>query len=239
MDRRDLLKAATLGALSLGGTGAASTAEAAPAPCPPALKWRRGIENQRIADLGDGRFLNPVLSGDRPDPAILKDGADYYMTFSSFDAYPGLVIWHSRDLVNWRPLGPALHRNIGSVWAPSLEKHQGRYFLYIPVKASPNDTFVSWADSITGPWSDPKSLGLHQHIDRLEKVERDDRLEDVELQLSGFRGHRDGEVVADDLEANLVHDFGNDRIHLPGHDARARLHRRQIDFVQAGARPAR
>ncbi|MBO9575325.1 MAG: family 43 glycosylhydrolase [Sphingobium sp.] len=164
MDRRDLLKAATLGALSLGDSGAGVAAEA-PLPCPPALKWRRGIENQRIADLGDGRFLNPVLSGDRPDPAILKDGADYYMTFSSFDAYPGLVIWHSRDLVNWRPLGPALHRNIGSVWAVSLEKHRDRYFLYIPVKAEPNDIFVSWADSITGPWSDPKPLGLHQHID--------------------------------------------------------------------------
>ncbi len=150
-----------------------SGAEAAPAPCPPALTWRRGVENQRIADLGDGRFLNPVLSGDRPDPAILKDGADYYVTFSSFDAYPGLVIWHSRDLVNWRPLAPALHRNIGSVWAPSLEKHQGRYLLYIPVKASPNDIYVSWADSITGPWSDPKPLGLHQHIDPCHAVGED------------------------------------------------------------------
>jgi beta-xylosidase len=171
MERRDLLKAAALGPLALGVP--AEAAPAATAPCPPPLKWKRGIENQRIADLGDGRFLNPVISGDRPDPAILKDGADYYMTFSSFDAYPGLVIWHSRDLVNWRPLGPALHRNIGSVWAVSLEKHQGRYFLYIPVKAEPNDIFVSWADNITGPWSDPKPLGLHQHIDPCHAVGED------------------------------------------------------------------
>lgn len=171
MERRDLLKAAALGPLALGVP--AEAAPAATAPCPPALKWKRGIENQRIADLGDGRFLNPVISGDRPDPAILKDGADYYMTFSSFDAYPGLVIWHSRDLVNWRPLGPALHRNIGSVWAVSLEKHQGRYFLYVPVKAEPNDIFVSWADNITGPWSDPKPLGLHQHIDPCHAVGED------------------------------------------------------------------
>src|SRR3546814_3815777 len=72
------------------------------------------------------------MAGDHPDPSILKDGADYYMTFSTFDSYPGLVIWHSRDLVNWRPIGPALHKNIGAVWAPELCKHDGRYFLYIP-----------------------------------------------------------------------------------------------------------
>ena len=83
---------------------------------------RRGFDNQRVADLGDGRFLNPILSGDRPDPAILHDGDDYYLTFSTFDAYPGLTIWHSHDLVNWQPLAPALHRNIGSVWAPGLHK---------------------------------------------------------------------------------------------------------------------
>ncbi|NWM25151.1 family 43 glycosylhydrolase, partial [Escherichia coli] len=74
--------------------------------------WKPGFDNQRICDLGDGRFLNPLLAGDHPDPAILKDGADYYMTFSSFDSYPGLTIWHSRDLVNWQPRKAALARNI-------------------------------------------------------------------------------------------------------------------------------
>src|ERR1700754_904798 len=123
---------------------AIGTALAAGLPLPalaqdkPAPDWRRGFDNQRIPDLGDGRFLNPLMSGDHPDPTILKDGADYYMTFSTFDSYPGLVIWHSRDLVNWRPLTAALTKNIGSVWAPELCKHKGRYYLYIPVKASPN-----------------------------------------------------------------------------------------------------
>lgn len=60
--------------------------------------WPRGIEGERRADLGDGRYLNPVLAGDYPDPSVLKDGDDYYMTHSSFDAAPGLLIWHSRDL---------------------------------------------------------------------------------------------------------------------------------------------
>ena len=98
------------------------------------LRWRRGLEGQRLADLGDGTFLNPIFSGDRPDPAILKDGADYWMTFSSFDAYPGVMIWHSRDLVNWRPIGPALRTPIGSVWACDIAKHRGRYYIYIPAR---------------------------------------------------------------------------------------------------------
>ncbi|MBC9030871.1 family 43 glycosylhydrolase [Sphingomonas sp. JC676] len=150
---------------------AIGTALAAGLPLPalaqgkPAPDWRRGFDNQRVADLGDGRFLNPLIAGDHPDPSILKDGADYYMTFSTFDSYPGLVIWHSRDLVNWRPLGAALTKNIGSVWAPELCKHAGRFYLYIPVKSSPNTIHVIWADRIEGPWSDPIDLGLHEHID--------------------------------------------------------------------------
>jgi len=151
--------------------GALTAGAALPAT---AQSWRRGVDGQRVADLGDGRFLNPVLAGDRPDPAILKDGRDYYLTFSSFDSYPGCVIWHSRDLVNWRPIGPALTRNIGSVWAVSLEKHAGRYFLYIPVKASPtNGIFVIHADRIEGPWSEPIDLNLPDHIDPCHAVGED------------------------------------------------------------------
>lgn len=133
-----------------------------------------GFEGQRIADQGDGRFLNPLISGDRPDPSILRDGEDYYLTFSTFDAYPGLTIWHSRDLVNWTPRKPALHRNIGSVWAPSLHRDKGKFLLYIPAKTEPrNDTFVIWADHIDGPWSDPVPLGLPNHIDPCHAVAED------------------------------------------------------------------
>jgi len=86
-------------------------------PTPPAT-WARGVEGQRKADLGTGYFLNPIVAGDHPDPSILKDGDDYYMTFSSFDASPGLVIWHSRDLVNWQPIAPAPRRSRHSGRAP-------------------------------------------------------------------------------------------------------------------------
>lgn len=127
------------------------------------ITWARGIEGQRKADLGNGYYLNPIVSGDRPDPSILKDGDDYYMTFSSFDAYPGLVIWHSRDLINWTPITATLRDNVGSVWAPDLVKHKGRYFIYFPARTPAyRSNYVMWADNIRGPWSDPIDLKIGQ-----------------------------------------------------------------------------
>jgi xylan 1,4-beta-xylosidase len=128
--------------------------------------WAKGIEGQRKADLGDGTFLNPILAGDRPDPSILKDGDDYYMTHSSFDAYPGLLIWHSKDLVNWSPVTTTLKTNVGSIWAPEICKHKGRYYIYLPAKFPNNNTsYVIWADKIEGPWSEPVDLKLPRYID--------------------------------------------------------------------------
>ena len=132
----------------------------------PASVHARGIEGQRKADLGNGTFVNPIVAGDHPDPSILRDGDDYYMTFSSFDAYPGVVLWHSRDLVNWTPLGAALKTPIGSVWACELVKHQGRYYIYIPARrADARSIYVIHSSNIRGPWSEPIDLHLPNHID--------------------------------------------------------------------------
>lgn len=159
-----------LGAALATGLPFPALAKDAP-PLPP--DWKRGPDNQRKPDLGDGRFLNPLFPGDHPDPSILKDGKDYYLTFSTFDSYPALILWHSRDLLNWQPIGPALIKNIGSVWAPELCKHKGRFYLYIPVKAAPNTIHVIWADRIEGPWSEPIDLKLHDHIDPGHVVDAD------------------------------------------------------------------
>lgn len=170
ISRRNALSLALLGSAGFAaGTPAAAAPVVAPVCIPPGKKggpqWARGLDNQRKADLGDGRYLNPLFAGDHPDPTILKDGDDYYITFSTFDSYPGLVIWHSRDLLNWTPVTAALTKNLGSVWAPELVKHDSRYFLYIPVKGNPTGTYVIWADRIEGPWSEPKYLGLSGFID--------------------------------------------------------------------------
>jgi xylan 1,4-beta-xylosidase len=132
-----------------------------------APRWGSGPEGQRKADLGDGTFQNPIVAGDHPDPTILKDGKDYYMTFSSFYSYPGIVIWHSTDLVNWAPVGPALTKPLGTIWAVDLCKHDGRYFIYIPAAPDGNrwSIYAIWAERIEGPWSDPIDLKIEGCID--------------------------------------------------------------------------
>ncbi len=147
--------------------------------------WSRqmteGRENQRRADLGDGTFLNPVIAGDHPDPTVLRDGDDYYLTYSSFDDAPGLVIWHSRDLVNWQPVGPAVPDPPGCVFASDLVKVDGRYYLYIPFMPAPWSSLTApsimavWADDIRGPWSAPVDLGIRGYIDPGHVVGEDGR----------------------------------------------------------------
>lgn len=87
-----------------------------------ASKWAWGIGGQRKADFGSSYYLNPVLAGDHPDPSVLKDGEIYYKVSSSFDYYPGLIIWKSHDLISWSPVGPVLKKLVGSVYAPDLSK---------------------------------------------------------------------------------------------------------------------
>ncbi|MGW0949091.1 glycoside hydrolase family 43 protein [Streptomyces sp. NPDC002623] len=117
---------------------------------------------------------NPVLRGFEPDPVALRVGDDFYIATSTFEWYPGVRIHHSRDLVNWRPLGGVLdeHRLLdltgvpdsGGIWAPGLSYADGLFHLVFTVvdtyaegwKDLPNH--VTTAASIEGPWSDPVPL---------------------------------------------------------------------------------
>lgn len=105
-------------------------------------------------------FTNPVLGGDYPDPSIMREGNDYYMTHSAFDYVPGLVVFHSTDLVNWEPISFALKEYLGSIWAPDIKKIDGRYYIYFTVHRNPGTNYVVWADSPYGPWSDPIDLKI-------------------------------------------------------------------------------
>ncbi|MDN3668208.1 family 43 glycosylhydrolase [Echinicola jeungdonensis] len=107
-------------------------------------------------------FQNPILGGDYPDPTIIRDGKDYYMTHSSFEYYPGLLIWHSTDLIHWERVAFALKENIGSVWAPDLIKHKGIYYIYFPAGGT---NWVVTSKSPEGPWSAPVDLKLEGYID--------------------------------------------------------------------------
>lgn len=105
----------------------------------------------------DSSYQNPIFAGDYADPSILRDGDDYYIVHSSFNYYPGLLIWTSKDLVNWKPVTHALHKNLGSVWAPDIVKHNKKFYIYFPAN---NTNYVVWANTINGPWSDPIDLKI-------------------------------------------------------------------------------
>ena len=98
-----------------------------------------------------GEFINPILAGFWPDPSICRKGDDYYMVNSSFGYFPGVPIFHSKDLVNWNPLGHVLNR-------PSQLDLDGLRFsrgIYAPaIEYNPhNDTFYMITTSTDGVWN--------------------------------------------------------------------------------------
>ncbi|PSK80920.1 beta-xylosidase [Prolixibacter denitrificans] len=120
--------------------------------------WAHAQYQTNPRTVGTDYFVNPIFDGDYPDPSILRDGDTYYVVHSSFEYYPGLMIWQSKDLINWTPVTNALHKYLGSVWAPDFVKYKGKYYIYFPAN---NEIYVVTADSIAGPWSDPVDLKIN------------------------------------------------------------------------------
>jgi len=89
-----------------------------------------GHVHAQTASLADGYYSNPILAGDYPDPSVFRDGDDYYMTHSSFEYYPGLLIWHSTDLVNLDPHGPRAAYKRRLCMGSRVPETQG-YLLYL------------------------------------------------------------------------------------------------------------
>lgn len=106
-------------------------------------------------NLAAQEYPKIILPGDYPDPSIMRDGEDYYMTHSPFYYAPGFLIWHSRDLMNWEPICRVMPEYKGSAMAPDLLKYKGRYYIYYPAAGT---NWVIWADDIKGPWSKPVDL---------------------------------------------------------------------------------
>ena len=107
-------------------------------------------------------YLNPILAGFYPDPSIVRTGDDYYLVNSSFAWYPGVPIFHSKDLVNWTQIGHVLDRPeqlpldgagvSGGIFAPTIRYHNGRYYM-ITTNVTGGGNFYVTAEKPEGPWS--------------------------------------------------------------------------------------
>lgn len=111
-----------------------------------------------------GEYRNPILKGFYPDPSITRVGADYYLVTSTFSYFPGIPVFHSRDLVSWTQIGNAIDRpgqldfaRLGmsrGVFAPAIEEHRGTFYI-LNTCVDCGGNFVITAADPRGPWSDP------------------------------------------------------------------------------------
>jgi xylan 1,4-beta-xylosidase len=120
------------------------------------------LSNSQAKCQANGYYQNPVLGGDYPDPSVLRVGKDYYMTHSSFEYLPGLLVWHSTDLVHWERVAYALNTYVGSVWAPDLVRYNGTFYIYFPAGRK---IWVVTSKSPGGPWSEPIDTKIQGFID--------------------------------------------------------------------------
>ena len=119
-------------------------------------------------------YQNPVLPGFYPDPSVCRLGEDYYLVCSSFEYVPGVPIFHSRDLVNWRQIGNVLDRPSQlelpadttasrGIFAPTIRFHDGRFWV-VTTDVCLGRHLIVTATNPAGPWSAPVYLDL-PHVD--------------------------------------------------------------------------
>ncbi len=117
------------------------------------------------------KIKNPILKGFNPDPSMCRVGDDYYIAVSTFEWFPGVVIYHSKDLKNWRQVARPLDRvelldmkgnpDSGGVWAPQLSYADGQFWLiYSDVKVTGGiykdvTNYLTTSETIDGEWSEP------------------------------------------------------------------------------------
>lgn len=119
-------------------------------------------------------YQNPILPGFYPDPSICRVGEDYYLVTSSFAYFPGVPIFHSKDLVHWRQIGHVLDRpsqldldGVGhseGIFAPTIRYHEGIFYM-ITTNVSKGGNFIVTATHPEGPWSEPYWLNDAPGID--------------------------------------------------------------------------
>ena len=119
--------------------------------------------------LPPGHYRNPILAGFYPDPSICRVGDDYYLINSTFAYFPGIPVFHSRDLVNWEQLGHVIDRptqlnydGLGvtrGIFAPAISHHNGTFYVVCTL-VDKRGNFLMTATDPAGPWSDPVWLNF-------------------------------------------------------------------------------
>jgi len=126
-----------------------------------------------VADNGNGTFSNPLFYEEFEDPDVIRVGEDYYLAGTTMHMNPGLIVMHSKDLVNWElasycidrlDLGPAFRLEGGNVygrgiWAPCIRYHEGTFYVFSNVNGVGCQVFRS--KSIHGPWERNQLPGMH------------------------------------------------------------------------------
>ena len=112
-------------------------------------------------------FRNPVVSGFHPDPSVCRVGDTFYLINSTFQYFPGVPIYESKDLIHWRQVGNILTRDSQlplegaasgtGIFAPTLRYNDGVYYM-VTTNISHGGNFMVTATSPEGPWSDPIKL---------------------------------------------------------------------------------
>ena len=110
------------------------------------------------------RYTNPVVRGFYPDPSVCKANGKYYMVCSSFQYFPGVPLFESTDLVNWKQIGHVLTRksqvmldkinSSGGVFAPTIRYNDGRFYM-VTTNDTTHENFYVYTDDIYGEWSEP------------------------------------------------------------------------------------
>ena len=97
-----------------------------------------------VALMGQGQgFKNPVLPGFHADPSVCRAGDDFYLVNSTFQYYPGVPVFHSKDLIHWEQVGACLTRESQvriegmdeqtGIYAPTIRYHEGRFYMVTTV----------------------------------------------------------------------------------------------------------
>lgn len=122
------------------------------------------LSNFSVAQTAPQNFKNPILPGFNPDPSICRVGEDYYMVTSSFVWFPGIPIYHSKDLVNWQLIGHGITdtaqvnftelKDKNGIWAVTIRHHDGLFYLITTCSGCGGNFYITSTDP-RGKWSKP------------------------------------------------------------------------------------